>query len=109
MRTSAGCGNFPAANANPASPSSNASSAKSARNWAWTFPSANCLRKSPTTIPDKSVHLKFFRCRLLSGEPQALDCAAVKWIGKSELDEHEFPSADARLIEKLKTEPDGEY
>src|SRR5277367_6922560 len=31
------------------------------------------------TYPEKSVHLKFFLCRLLSGEPQALDCAAVKW------------------------------
>src|SRR5580700_10080934 len=49
------------------------------------------------TYPEKSVHLKFFICKLISGEPQPLDCAAVKWIGKDGLDAHEFPAADARL------------
>lgn len=53
--------------------------------------------------PEKSVHLKFFICKLLSGEPQPLDCAAVKWIEKTELAEHEFPAADAQLLEKLKS------
>ena len=53
--------------------------------------------------PEKSVHLKFFLCQLLSGEPQPLDCAAVKWIGKAELAAHEFPAADARLLEKLRS------
>ncbi len=53
--------------------------------------------------PEKSVHLKFFICRLLSGEPQPLDCAAVKWIGKSELADFQFPAADACLLEKLKS------
>lgn len=52
---------------------------------------------------EKSVHLKFFVCRLLSGDPQPLDCAAVKWIEKSELAAHEFPAADAQLLEKLKS------
>jgi mutator protein MutT len=54
--------------------------------------------------PEKSVRLKFFICKLLSGEPQPLDCAAVKWIDLSELSAHEFPAADARLLEKLKSE-----
>ncbi len=57
------------------------------------------------TYPEKSVHLKFFICKLISGEPQPLDCAAVKWIEKSGLDAHEFPAADARLLEKLKQAP----
>jgi len=52
--------------------------------------------------PEKSVHLKFFLCRLLSGEPQALDCAAVKWVDKAGLGAHEFPAADAGLLEMLK-------
>jgi 8-oxo-dGTP diphosphatase len=52
--------------------------------------------------PEKSVHLKFFICELLSGEPQPLDCAAVKWIKKTELTAHEFPAADAQLLKKLK-------
>ena len=53
--------------------------------------------------PEKSVHLKFFVCQLLSGEPQPLDCAAVKWVDRSELEAHEFPAADAQLLEKLKS------
>jgi mutator protein MutT len=52
--------------------------------------------------PEKSVHLKFFICQLVAGEPQPLDCAAIKWVAKSELAGFEFPAADARLLEKLK-------
>jgi mutator protein MutT len=53
--------------------------------------------------PGKSVHLKFFICKLLSGEPQPLDCAAVKWIAKTEIGNFEFPAADAQLLQKLKS------
>lgn len=53
--------------------------------------------------PEKSVHLKFFICRLVSGEPQPLDCAAVRWVGQGELSAFEFPAADAQLLEKLKS------
>ena len=52
---------------------------------------------------EKSVHLKFFICKILSGEPQPLDCAAVKWIEKSRLAAQAFPAADALLLEKLKS------
>jgi len=55
--------------------------------------------------PEKTVHLKFFICRLLHGEPQLLGCAAIKWIGKSELADYEFPAADAKLLEKLQNSP----
>ena len=51
--------------------------------------------------PEKTVHLKFFICEMIAGEPQTLGCAAFKWIGKSELPDYEFPAADARLLEKL--------
>ena len=51
---------------------------------------------------DKSVHLKFFSCRLVAGEPQALGCAGVKWVGPAELAGHDFPAADARLLDKLR-------
>jgi mutator protein MutT len=51
---------------------------------------------------DRSVHLRFFTCRLVSGEPQPLDCAGVKWVGQAELAGHDFPAADARLLDKLR-------
>jgi mutator protein MutT len=50
----------------------------------------------------KSVRLKFFCCRLLTGEPRAIGCAAVKWVKKRELAHHDFPAADARLLSKLR-------
>src|ERR1035437_2656004 len=53
--------------------------------------------------PEKTVHLKFFVCRLERGEPQMLGCQAVKWAGKPELEDYEFPAADAKLLEKLKS------
>ena len=52
--------------------------------------------------PEKTVHLKFFVCHLLAGEPQPLGCKAVKWASKSELADYEFPAADAKLLEKLR-------
>ena len=55
--------------------------------------------------PEKSVHLKFFLCQLISGEPQPLDCAAVKWIKKNELTDFAFPAADRQLLEKLNNLP----
>ena len=51
---------------------------------------------------ERTVRLKFFVCKLISGKPQTLDCAAFKWVGKAELDDFDFPAADARLLEKLR-------
>ena len=52
--------------------------------------------------PEKSVHLKFFRCKLVAGELQPLGCAAWRWVDKSELTGFDFPAADAQLLAKLK-------
>lgn len=61
------------------------------------------LFESVTHIyPEKAVHLKFFLCEIENCEPRSLGCAAVKWIGKSGLSDHEFPAADAQLLEKLR-------
>lgn len=51
---------------------------------------------------DSTVQLKFFLCELTAGDPQPLACAGIRWIGKSELADYDFPAADARLLEKLK-------
>ena len=58
------------------------------------------------TYPEKTVHLKFFVCRLPHGEPQALGCADLKWAARSELSDHAFPAADTRLLEKLQNSPE---
>lgn len=55
--------------------------------------------------PEKCVLLKFFRCEWLAHEPQALGCPAFAWISREELARYEFPGADARLIETLRSSP----
>lgn len=53
---------------------------------------------------DKTVHLQFFLCQLSTGEPQPLDCAALKWVSREELPTHAFPAADAQLLCRLAAE-----
>jgi 8-oxo-dGTP diphosphatase len=52
--------------------------------------------------PEKTVHLRFHRCRWLAHEPQAIDCAAVCWVSREQLDDFQFPAADARLLDCLR-------
>ena len=55
--------------------------------------------------PDKSVHLKFFRCVLLTGEPSPLGCESVAWVNAAQLADYAFPEADLRLLGKLRASP----
>jgi mutator protein MutT len=54
--------------------------------------------------PEKTVHLRFFRCQWKRHEPQALGCMALKWVEPGELGQHEFPEADASLLDRLRAE-----
>jgi 8-oxo-dGTP diphosphatase len=55
--------------------------------------------------PEKTVHLRFFRCEWERIEPQALGCPDFKWITAQELNDYSFPAADARLLETLRQNP----
>jgi 8-oxo-dGTP diphosphatase len=52
---------------------------------------------------DKSVHLHFFDCTILRGEPQLLDVADMRWVRTAELMDFEFPPADVELIRRLRS------
>ena len=52
--------------------------------------------------PEKTVHLKFYRCQWKEHEPQPLGCPAFKWVSAADLKNYAFPAADARLLEKLR-------
>lgn len=56
--------------------------------------------------PEKTVHLKFFRCRWQQHEPQPLGCPAFRWITAPELADYAFPAADARLLATLRGKPE---
>ncbi len=51
--------------------------------------------------PEKTVHLRFFRCEWERNEARAVGCSAYKWVTRSELTNYSFPAADARLLTKL--------
>jgi mutator protein MutT len=57
------------------------------------------------TYPEKTVCLRFYRCRWKEHEPQPLGCAAFKWITAAQLQTYDFPAADTRLLEKLRSSP----
>jgi mutator protein MutT len=52
---------------------------------------------------ERTVQLKFFRCSLESGEPQAIGCKAFAWVRAGELAAYEFPPADTQLLARLKS------
>ena len=55
--------------------------------------------------PEKTVHLRFFRCRWKEHEPRLLGCAALRWVTAAELQNYAFPAADARLLQMLQNTP----
>ena len=53
--------------------------------------------------PGRTVFLKFFRCAWRRHEPRALGCRDFRWVSPAEMSDFEFPAADARLIETLRS------
>lgn len=51
--------------------------------------------------PDRSVLLLFYRCELISGEPQPIDCNALAWTDPAHLTEYDFLEADLDFIRRL--------
>ncbi len=51
--------------------------------------------------PEKTVCLRFYRCRWVENEPRPIGCSAFKWVGREGLAGHAFPAADARLLDRL--------
>jgi mutator protein MutT len=52
--------------------------------------------------PEKTVHLKFYRCQWLRHELQPLGCADFKWVTADQLRDYSFPAADSRLLDMLR-------
>lgn len=56
--------------------------------------------------PQRSVHIQFYRCDLIEGEPEALGCQDFRWVGPGELTLYEYPAADQRLLTRLNLDPE---
>jgi len=63
-----------------------------------------CVETLTHSYPEKTVRLEFYLCELTDGDPIALDGQELAWVTVDALDSYEFPAADARLLERLKTE-----
>ena len=48
-----------------------------------------------------SITLHAFKAQYVSGTPQAIECAAWRWVGPDQLSSYAFPRADRRIIEYL--------
>lgn len=55
--------------------------------------------------PKKSIQLHFFNCSLVSGEPQMIEVADLRWVSTSELEQCQFPEADRELVALLSLQP----
>ena len=54
------------------------------------------------TYPDLTVHLSLFHSSIVSGEPQLLEHADLRWITVNEIDQYPFCPADVEILHELK-------
>ncbi|MGB9601707.1 MAG: 8-oxo-dGTP diphosphatase MutT [Limisphaerales bacterium] len=55
--------------------------------------------------PEFQVHLRFFFCSLIKGEPKPIGCDSIQWISREQLCDYQFPEADALLVDLLNSLP----
>ena len=53
--------------------------------------------------PDRDVRLYFFEARIVSGEPQKLEVADLRWVTLDELMDYQFPETDRPLLVQLRS------
>jgi len=53
---------------------------------------------------DKRISLHVFNCTWVRGEPAALACQEIRWVGWNELSGLRFPPPDIKVIERLTRE-----
>lgn len=53
------------------------------------------------------VNLTVHHCRYVSGTPQPLECAEIRWVTLAEIDKFPFPEANAQIIAALRQCPPG--
>jgi len=51
---------------------------------------------------DRDVRLYFFAARIVSGEPQKLEVADLRWVTLDALMDYQFPEADLPLLRQLR-------
>jgi 8-oxo-dGTP diphosphatase len=52
--------------------------------------------------PDRTIVLRFYRCRHVAGAIEPREGQAMAWVAPERLGDYPFPPADAALIQRLK-------
>ena len=52
--------------------------------------------------PHLQVTLTVHHCRHLSGIPQPIECEEIRWVTLAEIEQFQFPAANARIITALR-------
>ena len=52
--------------------------------------------------PDRDVRLHFYSARIISGEPQKLEVADLRWVTPEQFADYQFPEADLPLLDQLR-------
>ena len=55
--------------------------------------------------PEKSVLLLFYRCDLLEGEPEPIECDEVRWVALADLPALDWAPADIPFVRRLAETP----
>lgn len=53
--------------------------------------------------PDRTVHLHFYLCEIISGKPENKEHNAFAWITPEDVDQYEFCPADQKMISLSET------
>ena len=51
-----------------------------------------------------TVFIKFFICNLQRGEPKKIQCSDFVWVKRNDLGLYDFPSADIKIINRLRND-----
>ena len=51
--------------------------------------------------PEFIVTLSVYICQIVSGKPQPLECAEIRWVSVPQLNEFEFPTANKHIISSI--------
>jgi len=55
------------------------------------------------TYPHLRVTLTVHQCRHLTGVPQPIECAEIRWVNLADLDQFNFPEANFQIIAALRS------
>lgn len=49
--------------------------------------------------PDRTIHLHFYLCEIISGVPEKMEHNAIAWISPDETSQYEFCPADRKMLQ----------